>query len=238
MTCWGRCHPLVQIIGMELKLPPWWYNPYIWIWWKKNLMLQSWMLHPQLMCCSETSALACSSWVLRCPYLGTNPALSVHPITWSFFFLSWSSSTVFVLLLPNCIHLQNTYSLQPSSVLSPHFPSQSLQRPNLLTLLLSPTGSAWFFERANRNWEAGFQVPFYFYIIPCFCKSLNLLAACFIMVFCLACCSTLNKFLHEVSWLSTDYVALNSKRQNSSRSQLQQSQILQSKLVFDMLLSS
>jgi hypothetical protein len=41
------------------------------------------------------------------------------------------------------------------------------------------------------TWWDGFQGPFYFYIIPCLCKPLALLSACFMLVSCLAYASTL-----------------------------------------------
>lgn len=91
------------------------------------------------------------------------------------------------------------HSLQPSLVPSPpHKPMTCLphvhkwpfQAPYQATLLLSSIGSPWFSERANRNWRFGFRCPICFYIIPYVCKS-ALLAACLMLVSCLALSSTL-----------------------------------------------
>jgi hypothetical protein len=42
-------------------------------------------------------------------------------------------------------------------------------------------GLPWFFDRANANRWVGFQGPFYFTVIPWFCKPCALSAACFML---------------------------------------------------------
>jgi hypothetical protein len=66
-----------------------------------------------------------------------------------------------------------------------------LQGANLVTLLLSPIGSCWLSERANGNRWVGFQGPLCFCIILHFCRPCTLLAACFMLVSCLAYSSAL-----------------------------------------------
>jgi hypothetical protein len=144
------------------------------------------------------------------------PSLTTHH---TLHFHSFSSIPLLFLIIlspTTCLQSGHTNSLPHLSALStlhqwllfPMFPylhNWLFERAKLVTLLLSLVGSLQFSDKSQWNWWLCFHIPFCFYTILHFYKPLTSLAACFMLVLCLAYSLTLRMGVTWLSEMSTDF---------------------------------